>query len=591
MLATLTHFTSLVSMGGALWLAFYLFARGFPNRISMRAVAALLALGLFFWATYNNFFSSSSAAAPLKAALLVAGMTFWYSATLQLLDESARRRLRWLEWGIYLLTAVTILLLLISKPEFSRRQGNELYVAQLDMSLAYLLYSATLMILSVGLLANLFIERKVRITPQGRLFLFASAFPTLAVVYGMFSVFFISLPMPRVIQDALVFSGFFLLGVSVARYQSLIERRTILQDFPVTGLVMLALLFVYIFIASLLGVEFRYFANIVALVIITHSSYDLAREFLERLRIRREERFRKQMRIVRSADSVKQLQAYLQDGLELLCEQLNASAAVIAIRRGGNYLVMAGRNSVEVGSELANIWNVEGQLERLPGPVHNIQWVAGIFEGESQSAIVGIGAPIDRMDYMKGELELLQEFADYAGLVISVDTMIHKESQPSDDKNASLYQVAMRSAAAEMMDTVSLVPDEDLLKITEDGLRKYPDYVKLGQSSLADWLQVEGASQIERGKQVQKVLFKAIDALRPAGQRPEEPLPRNWYNYVVLHDAYVQGVMNREVMARLYISEGTFNRTRRNALRGVARWLVEKNKTGDIKRIAGLMTP
>jgi hypothetical protein len=250
MLATLTHFTSLVSMGGALWLAFYLFARVFPNRISMRAVAALLALGLFFWATYNNFFSSSSAAAPLKAALLVAGMTFWYSATLQLLDESARRRLRWLEWGIYLLTAVTILLLLISKPEFSRRQGNELYVAQLDMSLAYLLYSATLMILSVGLLANLFIERKVRITPQGRLFLFASAFPTLAVVYGMFSVFFISLPMPRVIQDALVFSGFFLLGVSVARYQSLIERRTILQDFPVTGLVMLALLFVYILIAS-----------------------------------------------------------------------------------------------------------------------------------------------------------------------------------------------------------------------------------------------------------------------------------------------------------------------------------------------------
>jgi DNA-binding CsgD family transcriptional regulator len=45
----------------------------------------------------------------------------------------------------------------------------------------------------------------------------------------------------------------------------------------------------------------------------------------------------------------------------------------------------------------------------------------------------------------------------------------------------------------------------------------------------------------------------------------------------VLHDAYVEGVPNREIMARLYISEGTFNRTRRNAIRGLARLLAEKN--------------
>jgi DNA-binding CsgD family transcriptional regulator len=41
---------------------------------------------------------------------------------------------------------------------------------------------------------------------------------------------------------------------------------------------------------------------------------------------------------------------------------------------------------------------------------------------------------------------------------------------------------------------------------------------------------------------------------------------------------YVEGVQNREIMARLYISEGTFNRTRRNAIRGLARLLVEKIK-------------
>jgi hypothetical protein len=33
--------------------------------------------------------------------------------------------------------------------------------------------------------------------------------------------------------------------------------------------------------------------------------------------------------------------------------------------------------------------------------------------------------------------------------------------------------------------------------------------------------------------------------------------------------------MNREIMSRLYISEGTFNRTRRAAIRSVARMLEE----------------
>jgi len=58
-------------------------------------------------------------------------------------------------------------------------------------------------------------------------------------------------------------------------------------------------------------------------------------------------------------------------------------------------------------------------------------------------------------------------------------------------------------------------------------------------------------------------------------------LPRVWYNYVVLYDAYVEDVPNREIMARLYISEGTFNRTRRNALRGLSRMLLE---TGEVKK-------
>jgi hypothetical protein len=98
----------------------------------------------------------------------------------------------------------------------------------------------------------------------------------------------------------------------------------------------------------------------------------------------------------------------------------------------------------------------------------------------------------------------------------------------------------------------------------------------LGQSALANKLAIKGASHVERGKQLRQLIVESIQSLRPAEKRPAEPLPRVWYNYAVLYDAYVEEVPNREIMARLYISEGTFNRTRRNAIRGLARLLLEK---------------
>jgi hypothetical protein len=116
--------------------------------------------------------------------------------------------------------------------------------------------------------------------------------------------------------------------------------------------------------------------------------------------------------------------------------------------------------------------------------------------------------------------------------------------------------------------------------MVEDGLRKLSDIIALGQSPLAEALNINGKTHIEHGKALRHELVNAIEALRPAGTRPDEPLPREWESYVVLHDAYVKRVANREIMARLYTSEGTFNRIRRKALRGVSRYLLEKQFVG-----------
>lgn len=53
------------------------------------------------------------------------------------------------------------------------------------------------------------------------------------------------------------------------------------------------------------------------------------------------------------------------------------------------------------------------------------------------------------------------------------------------------------------------------------------------------------------------------------------PPPREWYPYIILHGAYIDDKPNREIMSQLYISEGTFNRTRRSAMRTVTRVLEE----------------
>jgi hypothetical protein len=121
-------------------------------------------------------------------------------------------------------------------------------------------------------------------------------------------------------------------------------------------------------------------------------------------------------------------------------------------------------------------------------------------------------------------------------------------------------------------------PDPEFVKIVEDGLRHLPDYITLGQSPLASRFHIQAESHVEQGKLIYQILMESIELLRPSGTRPDEPLPRLWYSYVVLHDAYVERVSNREIMARLYISEGTFHRTRRNALRGLARLLLEKGR-------------
>ena len=581
MLFDITLLVDLIAMATTLWGAFYLFARGFPSWITLRAVIVLLLLSMFFLGAYNNLFHQVVGTAAWRAVLLILGLGTWYSLTYRLMSPRSRERLRWMEVLIYMFGGITATLLLVTRDSFVGEQGNMLYVAHMGIGLPYVLYGIFQFVIALGILYNLLTEDKIGLTRQGKYFLVASLFPAAAVVFGVVGLA-VTPQLPRVIPDLLIFSGVLLLGISVARHQTLVERRTTIHDLPVSALTVLGLAALYAFLALQWGLPMERIGAVVAIAILTHSLYDLTREFLERLRIRHESSFRRQLRQLENQSSSEEaLQERLQEGLDLLCETLNSSGGFIAIQRDENFAVIATRQSLASGSQLSPALVtsqdiVQPNRDQLP----DIAWLAPAFDGQTQVAVISLGKSKVKLDYSAGDLDLLAEVADQVGTIVSLNNL-----RPG--KNDQIRQMVAESQARatelntiadEMIAAITTHPDAEFTKIVEEALRRFSDYIALGGSPLADWAGITADSHIERGKQLQKFLADAIESFRPAGTRPHEPLPRVWYSYAVLYDAYVEGVPNREIMARLYISEGTFNRTRRNAIRGFARLLAERHK-------------
>lgn len=582
MLFVLTLLVDYLAMTATLWLSFYLFGRGFPSRIVLRAVIVLLALSAFFYGAYYNLFHQIIGSAAWRAVLLMVGMGTWYSLTFRFLPDPFQIRLRWLRIGIYTISIITAVLLLATPNAFVGEPGNLLYVARMGIGLPYILYGVIQFVIAICILYNLLTGNKVGLTPQGRVFLLASIFPIAAVAYGILALA-ITPPLPRLIQDLLIFSGVFLLGVSVARHQSLVQRRTTLEDFPLTGLAILFLAGLYAYLGWTWGLAPETMAGLTAIIISTHSFYDLVREYLERRRNRKQSALRQQLRQLESGSiGEEELQLLFQKGLDLLCESLDATGGFIAVQRDQTFTVTASRKVFPRASQIpadglsCDDVSKPGSSDQL----RDIAWIAPAFEADKQVAVVGLAQPKKKPYYSAEDLDLLAEVADRVGVMISL-------SKRQPDKVDMIRQLVdeyrseeseLRSRADEMLASIASTPDPDFIKMVEEGLRNLSDYIALGQLPLADWAAVRGNSHIERGRELHQTLTRAIDTLRPAGQRPAEPIPRVWYNYIVLHDAYIEGVPNREIMARLYISEGTFNRTRRNALRGLSRHLFEMAK-------------
>jgi hypothetical protein len=120
----------------------------------------------------------------------------------------------------------------------------------------------------------------------------------------------------------------------------------------------------------------------------------------------------------------------------------------------------------------------------------------------------------------------------------------------------------------------------DLRLLVEGALRHANDLPGLSQHPLLDTLvPASRGTTLERAALLRTELEAAITRLRPTGPRPAPGGSAGaaaWLHYLVLHEAYVEGRPNKQIMQRYLVSESTFHRARRRALDAVAEDLSER---------------
>jgi hypothetical protein len=576
MLSQLTAISDWVAMSLALWLSAYLLIRSHRSRTTLRAVLILAALAAAFLIAYIGLYDRSARLANAWAAALTLAIVLWYDLTYHWLSparQAARRRVR---WAIIILGAAKIVYLLVIPADAGLSATSGLSALSWRATWLSIADAAYLLISLIAAASNLRLERQAAAVPHFRLMWIAAWLGAAASAYGMLTSAWPDL-FPRLVQNLLLVGALGLLGYAIARYQAFVGRHTTLHDFPVSGLTVLGLAVLYGLIARNQGFTTGQVVLVTVLAILSHAGYDLVREVLDRLLHQRESELRQQLReLAQTITTETSLAENLEQGLAGAAVLLNASGAFVAQHDADYFLVLASHKSLALGTALpASELLSDDVREAPPALAGQVSWLAPVHVGLEQVAAVGVGPRNGSTTYAAADIDLLVEVADWASRLFEAD----RRQRESRAQVLALAQEVERSAALEpagnLIEQLVSTPGPDFVRLVEDALRHIDDYNSLGGSSLADQMGVEGATHIDRGKTLRAKLTEAVETLRPVGSRPAGILPREWHSYAILYDAYIEDVPNREIMARLYISEGTFNRLRRKALQAVGRTLWE----------------
>lgn len=609
-LFTLTSLINFICLALSLWLGFYIVTRSPRSRVSWLASGTLWSLSGYFLnsLTYINI-SPEEGTLPWWWGWSVAlAVPLWFHLSASFLPSRLARKQRPLVILVYLLTLNFVAMEAYTPWVFAGATTKPaIYNSAQRPGSLYFLFGLFLISVPALALYNLRLSWKQAKSPsiqqQFAILLWATSLAIFSAIYTTLSTW-LGLDTPTVISNISLGAGVALLGYGVARYNALIEGRAIGLDFLYTflaiGLVTSFYLLVTFISYVVYGVPFIAFIFVIMLAIISHSLYDWARTYLDRLFYRKQYReVRANLReFVRDAAPGHDLPGQLQVIIQTLCQSLGASRGFIALREVEDFTVIAAHPTDLRGARVDTEVLAADEITTLSPPPGfpklegTTPLLVPMHYGGEQIGAVVLGPKTMGISYTEDDFDLLEDLAERVASVVHSVHLQEKSVRQIDvlvtefRERESELRLKMQEVLESKPPILEGVSEREAISLVEDALRRLYDYPYLGEHKLAQLRIVEShldvqkgtfVTHLDRGKALQEVLIAAIEKLKPPGQQPSLPT-REWHQYIILHDSYVLGELNRDIMAKLYIGEGTFNRARRRAIRGVARALEEMER-------------
>lgn len=519
----------------------------------------------------------------LQGWSVIAAFAFWNHATSLMRPGGLNtwRRIRIL--GGYLLAVLAIWTHTTSPILYSAASSSPLFVNSLLPGPWYPVVGVEMGILVVASAVNLF--RTARATPsalprrQFMTLLYATLFAGLGIPISIAGSV-LQWPIPMVVLSSVeaVSVGFF--GYSAVRYSALVQGRAIQRDF-IYNLALLASVLTIYLLASFILVRMYLAPAIIlffvpVLAVLTHSLSVSSHRLMDWLFYRRETRQLRTnlQRLVRLAGEGVAMEENLAHGLDTLCSAVHAAYGLILIfegegmRQAAEYQWRGGPVGLKKKDLTCDdvVYLAPGQF---PFPLEETALLIPLYTDAEQLGAILLGRPINSLHFAHEEVERLLNHSDRIGDLISI----------ARRKAQTLNQIAELAVAHQLSEPA--LPEKISDETVEKTLKNISDYAFLSDTALAELKLVQAhlppgqITHLDRGKTVHMIVLEALDKLRPGPTTPHDPPPREWYPYLILHSAYLDETPNRDIMLRLYISEGTFNRTRRAAIHSLARTLGE----------------
>ena len=619
-ISALQAFTSIIDfffLSFSLWLGVFIVTRNYRSQVSWLAGATLWSLSVSF---LNNLIVMCSPPTNENVTWwwgwsIAIAVSFWYHLSVSLLPRERAIKRKGLNSLIYILALNLIAMETYTPLIFTDKappivaEGGAPHIGPL-----YPLFAAFLIVVPLLVIGNLCLGFRDAKSSPGRqrfkVLIWASLFALFGALYGGLTTW-MAPEMPSVVSDLCLGISVLLLGYSVARWNALIEGHSVKLDFLYTSIAFGCVVGVYLVAAWLSNLLFDVplvaFLLIIILAIITHALYDWARSYLDR-RIFGGYRYRELRQNLREFSRKiplgRELQERLGILLQVLCNTLNASNGFIALREGDGFKTVAEVEAkVDFDAGDMQILTVD-ELTQISPPkdilgVSRSAMIVPLHFGGHQIGVVVVGERYAGAGYSDDDYFLIEDFADIVATVVHTAQLQERSVEQIGAligevrRRDHQIQKQMREAIGDEPEPLRVFAESDreAIAMIEDALRHIHDFSYLGRLPLAqlrivdshlDVGEMETVTHVDRGKALKETLLSALNKLTPSTDRGPTPPSREWRPYLILHDSYILGKLNREVMSELDISEGTFNRTRRRALRGMTRALAEMERAAQL---------